>query len=158
MSNLSELINKMYQALNCDIKEINLKGFGGSDSIYTKDVFLYNMIINTNFGNLIVDSMRLVELFVKTKDHVIFKFINMNKYCRADYRKFSDSYTEFSLFPADKVLCIKYYGYFKAGDESSKDVFEVLEIDISNCPTMNNFLHFLYTKFKKMNNIPSARL
>lgn len=145
----------MYQAFNCDIKEINLKDM---NPIYTKDVLLYNMMICTDLGNLNVDSMRLIYLFVKTKDHVIFKFMNMNKYCGKNYKKFSDTYTQFDLNPTSKKLHISYYGYFITGDESSKEVFEVLEIDISNCPEMNDFLHFLYTKFKKMNDMPSARL
>jgi hypothetical protein len=140
----------MYQAFNCDIKEINLKDM---NPIYTKDVLLYNMMICTDLGNLNVDSMRLIYLFVKTKDHVIFKFMNMNKYCGKNYKKFSDTYTQFDLNPTSKKLHISYYGYFICGDESSKEVFEVLEIDISNCFILDEFLYLLYTKYKNLDAI-----
>lgn len=137
----------MYHSFNCDIKEINLKDM---NSIYTTDLFLYNIIINTDLGNLFVDNIRLIELFVKDKEHVIFKFINTNKYCRKDCKKFSKTYTQFDLFPTNKILHISYYGYFISGDESSKQVFETFEIDISNCFIMSNFLYFLYTKYKNI--------
>lgn len=137
----------MYQAFNCEINEINLKGM---NPMYTKHVLLYNMMINTDLGNLYVNNMRLIEIFVKTKDHVIFKFINTDKYCGKNCRKFSNTYTQFDLNPVKEILHISYYGYIINGDEESKEVFEDIEIDISNCFIISNFLHILYTKCTKI--------
>jgi hypothetical protein len=140
----------MQQAFNCHIKEINLKDFNGVDSIYKNDAFFYNIVITTNVSNLLVDNMSLIELFVKTENHVIFKFKNMHKYYGKNYKKFSESYTQIDLFPANQILHISYYGYVINGDEESKEIFEVIEIGIEHCPIIDNFLHFLYTKYKKI--------
>lgn len=153
----------MLNCISCNIKEINLKE---AEPLFYKDnVFIYNMnlsIINGN--NLYIDSMRLIEIepiFVSTTDvnnAVIFRFININKYCRNDYRKFSDSYTEFIFHYNIHKLTIVYYTYFIIGDPDSKEIIDVIKLDVSQCVIIHKFLHFLFTKFKHLQIKPNANL
>lgn len=145
----------MYKVVNADIKEINLKDTGG---IYSKDLFIYTMNLYTLSGSVLFDSMRIVYLFAKSSSHVIFRFINMNKYCRKDFRKYSDSYTQIDLYPNINLMKISIFTYFITGDSSSKEIFEVLEFDITNCVNIQRFLHFLYTKYKPALDMPIARI
>lgn len=132
---------------SCDIKEIDLKDM---NTIYKHHVFLYNMIFQFDTGSkLIVDSMKLVDIKINSNEgNVIFKFINMNKISRKDFRKFSDSYTEFILFPNENILNINWFTYFIIGNENSKEIIDSITMNISKCQIVQQFLYFLYNKFK----------
>jgi hypothetical protein len=137
----------MRSAIECIINEINMKNI---DSFYRHDLFIYNMIITfSTGGKLNIDSLRLVNLNIISHEHIRFRFINMNKFCKRNYTKFTESYTEFNLYPAKNILNISYYVYWMNGDYRSKDIIDGLELNISNCPTINNFLYLLYNKYQQ---------
>lgn len=146
---------EMEKILVSDCSEINLKN---ATPIYTTDLFIYRMILTTNYRRLIVDSMRVIYMFAKSNQHVVFRFINMNKYCRFNYKKFTDSYTQIDLYPVVNTCKISYYVYFIDGDEDSKEIIDEFEFDISECLELQRFFYFLYTKYKRCLEHPSSRI
>ena len=146
----------MRSAIESIINEINMKNI---DSFYTHNLFIYNMIITfSTGGKLNINNLRLVNLNIISPERIIFRFIDMNKYYKRNYTKFTESYTEFNLYPTKHVLSISYYIYWKKGDSSSKDIIDVFELNISNCPTINNFLYFLYNKYNNSLKLGNAKL
>ncbi len=146
----------MYKVLKADFAEINMKG---ATPIYTQDLLVYRLKLLFNTGGCIdFDNMRIVYLFAESSEHVIFRFINMNQYCRSDYRKFSDTYTQIDLYPKKNMFIASYYAYFIIGDESSKEILEVLHFDITSCIELQRFFYFLYTKYKTVSQHPSPRI
>jgi hypothetical protein len=145
----------MLECVFCNINEINLKEV--NPLFYKNDLFVYNMNLLFSTGEkMYIDSMRLVELFIDNNtngQNVVFRFINMNKFCGRNYKKFSDSYTEFKFNRLNSILTISYYAYFITGDSESKEIIDCRDVNIRNCANMGRFLYFLYTKFKNMNNI-----
>lgn len=146
----------MRSVIDCIIKEINMKDI---DSFYTHDLFIYNMIIILSHGEkLNIESMRLVNLNIISHEHIIFRFINMNQFCKKNYEKFSESYTEFNLYPTKNILNISYYAYWIRGDSCSKDIIDGFELNILNCPIINKFLYFLYNKYKNRFTLSNAKI
>ena len=131
--------------VDADIKEINLRDFGG---IYSKDLFMYTIKLSTISGYVVFNNMRMIYLYAKSNIHIIFRFMNTNTYVGKDYRKYSSVYTQFDLFSDINLIRISLYTYSIFGDESSKEILEVNNFDINNCHLMQHFLHFLYTKYK----------
>lgn len=146
----------MLSAIKCTIKEINMKNI---DLFYKHDLFIYTMnIILFNDHILNIESIRLVELNIISCNHIIFRFINMNEYGKRNYKKFTESYTEFNLYPAKNILSISYYTYWMNGQKNSKDIIDIIELDILKCPIINNFLYFLYNKHNNSLKLCNAKL
>jgi hypothetical protein len=113
-----------------------------------KDLFMYDILIRTNRTTHYLDQMKLIDMFKsKENNYIVFRFINMNKYCRQDFRKFSDNYTQFSLDLDSLILCITFYAYFIIGDESSKEIIESIKYDITTCDNVYKFMCYLYRRF-----------
>ena len=149
---------KMHQMFQFAINEVNLKE--ACPAIYKNSVFLYDINIKSSIGAYSIGQIRLVDIFKvrPDKNYVIFRFINMNKYGRHDYRKFSDSYTQFDLDIDNQILTISFYTYFVLGDENSKEVMEILHFDIRKCEVVNRFFYYLYNKFGKEFSAPAPRM
>jgi len=147
----------MYTAIDCLVNEIYMEDL---DSFYNNiNIPVYNINLKLiNGGGIMFQELRIVEILNNINENkVIFKFINMNKFGRRDYKKYSELYTEFILDIKTNIIVIKYYAYWKIGDKDSADMIGSVLINIEKCIKVQHFLLYIYNKHKNINKMPKSR-
>jgi len=146
----------MYTAINCLVNEIYMKDI---DSFYhNTNIPVYNIDLKLINGDIAFLELRIIEIFNNINENkIIFKFINMNKFGRRDYKKYSDLYTEFILDIKTNILVINNYAYWKIGDKDSADMIDSTLINIQKCIKLQHFFLYIYNKHKNINKMPKSR-